>query len=118
MLPSDDRLLIHIRNLTGDSGFDPKNEFIDFVEQCYALTQRMMEQRVMHKAIENRSIIDLSFTNEKHDYEKLALRTTYTFNLVALSLKKSKELDQPLSESIKRILTDYLHNTCVPMVDI
>ena len=59
--------------------------------------------------------MDFEYADQRLDHEKLALKTTFMFNLLAKAIKSNDYLE-PMGT--RRILTDFLQNSCVPQNEI
>jgi len=81
LLSSNDRLLLHIRAQAKDKSYQAKNEFLQFVRRCFALAHEMLRELPEKK-------FDVEHEREERvDTEKLALKTTFIFNLLAVCLR-------------------------------
>ena len=91
-----------------------KNEFYEFMDHCFKLVKRICTLLdkggcYMHDKGGGASI-EFYEDNEK---VKLSLKTAFTFNIQALAIKKGFS-----TESTRRMLTDFLQNTYVPVEEM
>ena len=87
---------------------ETKNEFVDFVEHTFALAREIF-QHLPKKIL----YTEFDKADDKIDSEKLAFKTTFIFNLLTMAIKSRDHSDEN-----KRVLTDFLNNTCVPLQEI
>ena len=107
-LQPNDKLILHIKAQAEENSYDTKNEFVEFVEHCFSLAKVILQQLPK----KNLQLDKLKKAEEKVDQEKLAIKTTFILNLLAMSIKTE---DQSRESSNRRYLTDFLQNTCVPL---
>ena len=110
-LQPNDKLILHIRAQAEENSYETKNEFVEFVENCFALAKVILKQL----PDKNLQLEKIQKADDKVDHEKLAIKTTFILNLLSMSIKTE---DQSRESYNRRYLTDFLQNTCVPLQDI
>jgi hypothetical protein len=75
-------LIQHIKAQAEENSYETKNEFTEFVEHCFSLAKEIFEHLPDKKLS-----LEVNKPEDGEAHEKLALKTTFIMNLLAMSIK-------------------------------